>query len=194
MLWFFIISTSEFFLWINTMKVFWKHGIIYANANVHLNPEQCTALKKWFDFINPLIPSRPIDRIKTNTSEAIYPHLICSLLDEGNECEYNLALINNAVSDMLNLYLTSKGLCWFLLVVIIYKLIVSLVDVVFFGLLFGRDNISLGSHLNHSRLKLMISKSIQELNNYPLRIIPDDSHLVLPTDYVLHFLIPCIVR
>ena len=69
------------------MKVFCKHGIISININVILNLEQCAALKKWFDYIDPLVPSRPIEIINTNTLEAIHPHLLCRLFDEGNDFE-----------------------------------------------------------------------------------------------------------
>ena len=62
-----------------------------------------------------------------------------------------------------------------------------------FGLLFGGYNISLGSHLKGARQKLMISKPIQELKNFPLRIIPDERNLVLHTDYFLRYFIPCIL-
>ena len=93
------------------MEVFWKHGIISVNVNVILNPEKFAALKKWFDFIDPLIPRRLIERIKTNTSETIYPYLLFHLFDDGNYCQYKLILVNNALVDMLHLYLTSKCLC-----------------------------------------------------------------------------------
>ena len=95
---------------------------------------------------------------------------------------------------MVHLSLTIKGLCCFIFVVLGYELIVWLVNMGRFGLLFGGYNISLGSHLKGARQKLMISKPIQELKNFPLRIIPDERNLVLHTDYFLRYFIPCILH
>ena len=168
------------------MRVFYKNGVLDVKVNVLINIEKCSALKNWFDFINPLIQSWPIERINTNTSEAIYPHLLCRLFDEGNDYAYKLVLITN-------FSLTSKGLCCFILVILGYELIVCLVDIGRFGLLFVRENINLGSHIKRARLKLMISKDFQEPKNFPLQIISDDGNLVVPAYDILFCLIPFIV-
>ena len=86
------------------------HGVLPVNVNALLDLEKCAALNKWFDFIKPLIPISPIERIKTDTSESIYPHLLCCLFDDGNGYEYKLVMINNVLVDIPHLYLTSKGL------------------------------------------------------------------------------------
>ena len=96
----------------------------------------------------------------------------------------------NYIVDVIYIYLTIKGLCWFLPVVLGCELIVLVVGVGRFGLLFGGENIYLGLHLKCARLKLMISKAIQELNKYPLWIIPDYRHLVVISDDFLCCLIP----
>ena len=66
------------------MKVLWNHGILSIDVNVLLGLERRATLKKWIDLINPFIPSRPIDRTKTNALEAIYPRLLQRLCDNGN--------------------------------------------------------------------------------------------------------------
>ena len=93
------------------MKVFWKHGVLSIYVNVLLGLERCATLKKWLDSINPFIPSRPIERIKTNVLEAIYPYLIWRLCDDGNDSEDKMVLINNTLVDVLHFALASKGLC-----------------------------------------------------------------------------------
>ena len=88
-----------------------SHGVLSIYVNVLLGLERRATPKKWLDSINPLIPSRPIERIKTNTLEAIYPCLLWRLCDDGNESEDKMVLINNALVDVLHFALASKGLC-----------------------------------------------------------------------------------
>ena len=98
------------FLCLHSMKLFWKHDMLYVNVNVLLNLEQCAALNKLLDSINPLILIGTIERIKTNKAEAIYPHMLCCLFDGGKDCEYNMVMINNTLVGMLQIALTSKGI------------------------------------------------------------------------------------
>ena len=96
---------------LHAMKVLWKHGVLYIYVNVLLGLERLATLKKWLDSINPFIPSRPIESIKTNALEAIHPCLLWSLCDDGNDSEDKMVLINNALVDVLHFALASKGLC-----------------------------------------------------------------------------------
>ena len=93
------------------MKVFWKHGVLSVYVNVLLGLERRATLKKWLDSINPFIPSRPIERIKTNVMEDIYQCLIWRLCDNGNDSEDNMVLINNDLDEVLYFELASKDLC-----------------------------------------------------------------------------------
>ena len=93
------------------MKVLWKHGVLSIDGNALLGIERRATLNKWLDSINPFIPSRPIEKIKTNALEAIYPRLLRSLCDDGDDSEDNLVLINNTLADVLHFELASKGLC-----------------------------------------------------------------------------------
>ena len=59
----------------HAIKVFWNHGILSIYVNVLLGLEQHATLKKWLISINQFISSRPIEKIKTNALEAIYPFI-----------------------------------------------------------------------------------------------------------------------
>ena len=93
------------------MKVFWKHGVLSVDVNLLLGIEWRSTLRKWIDSVNPFIPSRPIERIKTNALEAIYPRLLRCLCDDGNDSEDKLVLIDAALVGVLCFALASKGLC-----------------------------------------------------------------------------------
>ena len=93
------------------MKVFWKHRALSIYVNILLGLERRSTMKKWLDSINPFIPSRPFERIKTNALEAIYPCLLWRLCENGNDIEDKIVLINNALVEVLHFALASKGLC-----------------------------------------------------------------------------------
>ena len=93
------------------MKVFWKHGVLSFDVNAPLGLERRANLNKWLDLINPFIPNRPIESIKTNALEDIYPCLLWRICYNGNDSEDKLVLIDDSLVDVINFALASKGTC-----------------------------------------------------------------------------------